>query len=366
MKMKRDNMKWAAMPIATLCLTLAAGCSSDDAAETPATTRPFTINASLGTDNANAGTRAGVIPDNNTDQTKEFFIWHEKDEFTTWMMTDEAGSNFNGTTYQFAIDDDKYTTPSNSASFECTTDFPTENVGYKMVGTYPTGIFSIQSHSSLPILKCSIKSTQVQAVAKSTSHLSNYMAMYAIATVGDGKTPTSLKFQHLTSLFRFTVTNNTASTCKITKIEVSSDTEVFGYGWALMFSGGEMEKEAIGLGHKLILGLGEETNGNYTGLELKANEPFNAYAVTGPSIDKFPLTGKILTFAITVTDTDGNNLRTYTRTLDANDIIGNNSGATTWEAGKRYWFDLDLNKMLNVKLNSVDNLPGWDNETEIK
>ncbi|MEG1660870.1 MAG: hypothetical protein RR304_09980, partial [Bacteroides sp.] len=94
--MTRNNMKWAAMPIAALCLTLA-GCSSDDAVETPtATPRPLTISASLGADNANAGTRAG-IDSGNTDVSKEVFIWHTGDTFAAWL-TNAAGTEFEAPT----------------------------------------------------------------------------------------------------------------------------------------------------------------------------------------------------------------------------------------------------------------------------
>lgn len=354
------------MPIAALCLTLAAGCSSDDAAETPAaTTRPFTINASLGTGNANAGTRAGVDSTKH-EVDKETFIWHEKDKFTTWMMTDAAGSNFNDITYKFAIKDYSDASPSGSASFECTTDdFPTENKEYKMVAVYPAdGIFVRHPEHSIPALQCKIAVDQAQAEANSPRHLAKNMAMYAIATVGNGDTPTSLTFHHLTSLFRFTVTNKSASTCKITKIEVSSGTDVFGSGWNLDFRGGTMAQEPFTSSQKLTLGLGTSiTGGNYSGFVLDTEKKFDGYLLTGPA--NVALTDQTLTFTLTVTDTDGQNERTYTSfALAANEIIKKNDNATTWEAGKRYWFNLTLDDQLNVKLNLVDNLPGWDNDTE--
>ena len=357
--MNRNNMKWAAMPIAALCLTLA-GCSSDEAVETPTDTpRPFTINASLGADNATPGTRAGIKP-GNTDESKEIFIWHTGDTFAAWLTkADESG--FETTKPVFTIDSnyDSDKDPFGSASFKCP-NFPADR-DYEIVAVYPTDKYTAMD----PYLQCEISTSLVQAEKNSTRHLATDMAMYATATVGVGAQSANLAFEHLTSLFRFTVKNENDSACIITQITVSSDKNVFGKKWFLGLDGRQIPRTAT---NSITLQFGKVEEGyDPTGLDLAAGKSFDGYALSGPSRsgDDYLLTDKTLTFTLTVKDKDGNEREYTSLALDADKIIAANNGATTWEAGKRYWFKLTLDDQLTVTLNPVTAMPGWNDEDHL-
>ena len=184
--------------------------------------------------------------------------------------------------------------------------------------------------------------------------------MYAIAEVTDGNNVPNLTFHHLSSLFRFTVTNNNSSACRISSISVknSSGNRIFGTHYTFHVTDWVNEKIDIknGTAGDMNASSIEQTLQDAAdatkGIELSGTgDSFDAYTITGPSAS---LTGEKLEFVIKVTDIDGTKERTYTSlALDASKIINNetnNNGATTWEMGKRYWFNLVLDD--NVVLES--------------
>lgn len=354
------------MPIATLCLTLAAGCSSDDAVETPtATTKPFTINASLGAGNAKVGSRA-TVDYGTVDQAKETFKWNASDKFTV-IAKDANGQNVpnndaSSIFHTFTIDENyKDNASSNSASFSCSTFQPSAGT-ISMFAYYPAdGAFTATNDNKEYTYSVA---TQTQTGAN-TDHLKQKMLMYATSSF-TSPAAASLTFKHLTAMLRFTVTNENSASCKVTAITVtSSANNVFGTSGKITPAADDYSQDpTIGTTAKAA-----SLTLNMSDYELAAagttndKTTVNGYMLTLPGD---ALTDQTLTFSLAVKDAEGNS-RTYTSfALAANDILNNenNTSDTTWKAGKRYWFNLTLDDKLTVTLNLVDKLPGWDNDTE--
>ncbi len=352
--MKRNNLKWA-LPLAALCL-LTTACSKDNETDpTDGKTRSLTISCGIGETDSKADTRAGVMP-NNPDESKEKFIWHKGDALRAFLIPEGSVNFDNGATF-FSIDknyDDAK--PSNAASFTCD-NFPTGS--YQMLATYRgSGVTFTPTENSGEL--SFILYTDPQKGKNDTRHLKYNMCMYAIAEVTDGNNVPNLTFHHLSSLFRFTVTNNNSSACRISSISVknSSGNRIFGTHYTFHVTDWVNEKIDIknGTAGDMNASSIEQTLQDAAdatkGIELSGTgDSFDAYTITGPSAS---LTGEKLEFVIKVTDIDGTKERTYTSlALDASKIINNetnNNGATTWEMGKRYWFNLVLDD--NVVLES--------------
>lgn len=368
--MKRNNLKWA-LPLAALCM-LTTACSKDNETDpTDGKTRSLTISCGIGETDSKADTRASVEP-NNPDVTKgEKFIWHKWDRFYGYLCSgdsedfidlDGVSGLTDSDTKDFSIDENyDDAKPSNVASFTCK-NFPSTG-SYRMLATYQFGgTYSFSPTGNPGELVFNISNGEKTQIGKNdTRHLAIDMCMYATAAVTDKNVP-NLTFHHLTSLFRFTVTNNNSSACRISSISVknSSGNRIFGTHYTFHvtdWNKGTIETTNSNANDvnasSIELKLQDATDAT-KGIELSGTgDSFDAYTITGPR-PSAPLTGEKLEFVITVTDTDGNNPRTYTSlALDANDIINNetnNNGATTWEMGKRYWFNLVLDD--NVVLES--------------
>lgn len=347
--MTRNNMKWAAMPIAALCLTLA-GCSSDHAVETPTDTRPFTISASLGADNANAGSRA-TVDYGIADQGKETFKWNVKDTFTAIAKNANGQNVMNDQSifHPFTIDKNYTDASSNSASFSCSTFQPSAGSISLFAYCPADGAFTATNEG----YTYSVSATQIQTGAN-TDHLKQKMLMYATSSF-TYPAAASITFKHLTAMLRFTVTNSNATACKVTAITVtSSASSVFG-------TEGKITPAADDYSQAPTIGTTVKAASltlNISDYALGANTTVEGYMFTLPGD---ALTDKTLTFTLTVKDADGNEREYIFKTLDANEIIKKNSGTTTWEAGKRYWFDLTLKDQLTVAVT----VGAWTDETEI-
>lgn len=365
--MKRNNLKWA-LPLAALCL-LTTACSKDNETEpTDGKTRSLTISCGIGETDSKADTRASVMP-NNPDESKEKFIWHKGDALRAFLIPEGSVDFDNGAT-SFSIDENyDNANPSNVASFSSS--FPTGS--YQMLATYRGSGVTFDKTSNSGELSFRFF-TDPQIGKNDTRHLKYNMCMYAIATVTDKNVP-SLTFHHLSSLFRFTVTNNNSSACRISSISVknSSGNRIFGTHYTFKVTNWENGTIDIKNGTagdmnaaSIEQTLQDPADAN-KGIELSGTgNSFDAYTIIGPNA---PLTGETLEFVIKVTDIDGTKERTYTSlALDADKIIEANKGATTWEMGKRYWFNLVLDSELTVSIAGVTPLPGWgteDGETEI-
>lgn len=364
--MKRNNLKWA-LPLAALCL-LTTACSKDNETDpTDGKTRSLTISCGIGETDSKADTRAGVKP-GNTDESKEEFIWHKDDALKVFLIPKDSDkfkddlANDGGLTANdavaFSIDQnyDDAKQSSNSASFTCNS-FPTGS--YKMLATYQYMAFQSFTPTENPgELEFNLNMGEKTQIGKNnTQHLRDNMCMYATAEVTDGNNVPHLTFRHLSSLFRFTVTNNNSSACRISSISVknSSGNRIFGTHYTFHVTdwvNGKIEttnSNADDVNAASIEQQLQESDTDTKGIKLSGTgDSFDAYTITGPSAS---LTGEKLEFVITVTDVDGTNERTYTSlSLDANKIIEKNGGVDTWEAGKRYWFNLVLDD--NVVLES--------------
>lgn len=352
------------MSIAALCL-LATACSEDNNEPTDATTRSLTIGCGIG--KTTPGTRASVTP-GNPNKLEENFIWHEGDAFDGWLIP-QGQSSYLPTSSTFAIDE-KYSdnTPSKSASFTCP-DFPTGSASYKMLATYPNYYYTKTGDEFTYSL-----SRPPQIGSNNTSHLSKDMAMYATTTVTSANSIPAMTFHHLSALLRFTVTNKNTSACRIKQISIVCEgrvSEVFGVKYSLKVD--DWEKGTITHSctkgtTSLVLATQNSATDN-GGIELSAagdtdkHDAFDAYVMTGPGTAELP--GQNLIFQIIATDTDGtSNERAYTSLVLNGDKI-HAEGSTTWEPGKRYWFNLVLDDALTVTLNGVTDMPGWGTDNEL-
>lgn len=365
-KMKRNNLKWA-LPMAALCL-LATACSKENSNEpTAPKTRELTINCGIGATAATPGTRAGVKP-GNTDKTKEYFIWHEKDAFNAYLIPG-GSSSYDATPQSFVIQNYSNGAPSKSASFKCDY-FPNNDNSYKMLAVYPKARFTRADD----VFTVTVPYTQTQIGKDNTNHLSKSMNMYAITEVPAGSQDPNLTFRHLTSLLRFTVTNKNAESCRISQITIAgvNTTEpIFGTKSSLEvlnWEDGTIKTTSIEATNVVDFNL-KTSSSDIKGILLSGtNAPdgsvVDVYATVGQG--KTALTGLSIDFRIIVGDADDNGQEYYySMKLAGDDIIAANDGATTWEPGKRYWFDLVVDNMLTVTLKKVTPITGWGDEDNL-
>ena len=404
----------------SLTLLMAAGlasCANDDLAPAqpnPDTDAPFalTLNCVVGGKSTNPADTRATVDYGKTEGNGEAFRWNADDAFNAYLTDDNVWVNTPDNNalapVRFNIDAKYADASSNSAPFSAT--FAVGGT-FRMLALYPaianafTQVKPASTNGGTPDGANSATSTDANTATfafavpatgqtqtgLTTAHLRDNMLMWGTtaqpvsvgpAPTGSTTAPTDadatgtapgFRFRHLTAMMRFTVKNKMAEGFRITAIRVKATGNIFGTEGTItqtatpwseaptVTSAADKAVDAISLATAA-------TDDATKGISLSAATSLGA--ADGGSLDAYlltlpgaALTGQKLVFTLTTTGPDGQNTRAYTSLeLDADRIITANDGATTLEAGKRYWFDLSLEDQLIVSSFTVT---PWADGTQI-
>ena len=354
----KNRLCWlAALPLAfTACQ------NQDMLPEEPQAGKAGAIVATIG---EQAQTRAQVQY-GNPDETKgELFMWNESDWLDLYDLQDDATVD---SSYGYLISNSyDENTPSNSATFDPRGSYPYTN-GHNMIAFKGRCTSKSISNSILTLNYLYVDDANTQKSSDTpghadVSHLKDYLPMYAIATVSNGAIP-SLSFRHLSSMFRYSLTNKTSSDVKIKKVTVTMTNKHFIMITDMTITEtGEVAITDKGMeDSSLTLNFKDASNHPYTTIAKDAT--YDGYTIFMP--DKNITFGVGETLSFTVTTTDGTTETTSNPiTLDASRIATANNGTQFFEMGKRYWFDLTIDADGKLKWTNAATPPAEDNFIEI-
>ena len=359
-----------------------ASCANDDIAEpqpnpNPNTSLTLTINCAL--DGKTVDSRASVDYGNTDETAGEIFHWNAGDSFYAYPL------NTNGDAWVKNADGNELAPVRFNIAAAYSEDHPAGNATftgtfaaagtYQMLALYPatsafTPAATAPANGSPATFAFTVPATEQTQSGPTTTHLKDNALMYATTTqpftVGTqadgaqaGNTSSGMTFRHLTTMMRFTVSNKSAAERRVTAIGITSTGKSFG-------TSGTLTQTAAPWGAAPVMTYTADKTVNAISLATRAADDatkgisfvpvatgsatdittFDAYLITLPGDE---LTGQTLAFTLTTTDANGQNPRTYTsRELSADLIIAANKGVKTFEAGMRYWFNLDLDEQLSI------------------
>ena len=170
--------------------------------------------------------------------------------------------------------------------------------------------------------------------------LSNYMYMYADASITDGTA--FLLFEHIPATFRFKITNKRPEPARINSVKVTVvDTEGVEQPVASQFVDVlAASDEDIELSYSTITYTEVTTNINAS---LATDEKYTAYALVLPLYGNAPLEGKKIRFTIDASNPDNEYLSFE---LDAETLANANHGEYNWVGGKSYTINMRLGDVL--------------------
>jgi len=176
---------------------------------------------------------------------------------------------------------------------------------------------------------------------RNINNLSKGVHMYSFNKFEDGIMP-DIRFKHLTSLFRFTITNSNSTSIKVQQVNIQSAKRFAYLNGEVRYNIDSEKMTFIPSGEYDLF------------LEMK-----NVILAPGESCDSFlpfipgmeDMSGNDLKFKLDVSNADGSNLRTYESKTLSTDLIIAKNGVNHFELGKRYWFNLSLNDA--VKINNI-------------
>ena len=170
--------------------------------------------------------------------------------------------------------------------------------------------------------------------------LSNYMYMYADASITDGTA--FLLFEHIPATFRFKITNKRPEPARINSVKVTVvDTEGVEQPVASQFVDVlAASDEDIELSYSTISYTEVTTNIN---TDLATDEKYTAYALVLPLFGNAPLEGKKIRFTIDASNPDNEYLSFE---LDAETLANANHGEYNWVGGKSYTINMRLGDVL--------------------
>ena len=177
--------------------------------------------------------------------------------------------------------------------------------------------------------------------------LSNYMYMYADASITDGTA--FLLFEHIPATFRFKITNKRPEPARINSVKVTVvDTEGVEQPVASQYVDVlAASDEDIELSYSTISYTEVTTNINAS---LATDEKYTAYALVLPMYGNAPLEGKKIRFTIDASNPDNEYLSFE---LDAETLANANHGEYNWVGGKSYTIRMSLNDVLTFEEISV-------------
>ena len=170
--------------------------------------------------------------------------------------------------------------------------------------------------------------------------LSNYMYMYADASITDGTA--FLLFEHIPATFRFKITNKRPEPARINSVKVTVvDTEGVEQPVASQYVDVlAASDEDIELSYSTISYTEVTTNINAS---LATDEKYTAYALVLPLFGNAPLEGKKIRFTIDASNPDNEYLSFE---LDAETLANANHGEYNWVGGKSYTINMRLSDVL--------------------
>ena len=187
--------------------------------------------------------------------------------------------------------------------------------------------------------------------------LSNYMYMYADASITDGTA--FLLFEHIPATFRFKITNKRPEPARINSVKVTVvDTEGVEQPVASQYVDVlAASDEDIELSYSTISYTEVTTN---IDTNLGTGEQFTAYALVLPLDGNAPLQGKKIRFTISASNPDNEYLSFE---LDAEKIYNANYGEYNWVGGKSYTINMSLKDAVMGLVLNTENLELALNET---
>ena len=185
--------------------------------------------------------------------------------------------------------------------------------------------------------------------------LSNYMYMYADASITDGTA--FLLFEHIPATFRFKITNKRPEPARINSVKVTVvDTEGVEQPVASQFVDVlAASDEDIVLSYPTSTYYTEVTTNINT--DLATDEKYTAYALVLPLYGNAPLEGKKIRFTIDASNPDNEYLSFE---LDAETLANANHGEYNWVGGKSYTINMRLGDVLYFDGVTVAD---WNKET---
>ena len=242
---------------------------------------------------------------------------------------------------------EKYDSPLSSGDYE----------DYRVVALTPlradndTYIYSLESRviANLPM-----PGTFEQNDDQEPDFLSNYMYMYADASITDGTA--FLLFEHIPATFRFKISNKRPEPARINSVKVTVvDTEGVEQPVASQYVDVlAASDEDIELSYSTISYTEVTTNINTS---LATDEKYTAYALVLPLYGNAPLEGKKICFTIDASNPDNEYLSFE---LDAETLANANHGEYNWVGGKSYTINMRLGDVLYFDgVTVVD----WNKET---
>lgn len=332
-------------------LSLVFTACHDDGADiaAPVPGDAYTIEAAI--DNG-PQTRAQVQYGTQDAAAGELFMWNDGDTFTLYDMTNPVPAE-GPQTYTFTISaayDETH--PTDKAVFTCSGEFIPES-GHRYLALYNLRFDQMSGSKA----QCKLVTTDLSGYTQlrtdhpgnaDLKHLQKGLMMYAFAdTDATGNLP-SLQFQHLTSIYRISLTNGTADGVLIHSINFLADS----YTTPLWGSQGEyrtlaflfdMDNRTVSDPDKttFFFGLGtifNDTPGQEEYTTIASGETYELYV---PCI---PVEGTHFAdqekMCIYIADGDKKS-STYAN-LPFTEFAAANNGVDHFERGKRYWFDLTI------------------------
>ena len=154
-------------------------------------------------------TRSGVIENNGNYADGEKFYWSNGDATTVLFRNPSMteATQYKKAEYVASVAGG---VQSNNCTFQATQPESLDNGTYTAYGLYPTSAWEVRA-DYYSFLETNIPTYQTQTQANST-HLGAYMLMKAQSDVTvDGSTPIKLTYNHLASVVRFVVWNNSGN-----------------------------------------------------------------------------------------------------------------------------------------------------------
>lgn len=301
---KINNKLW----LAAFALTLAACQNQDIEVSQPMenTAGTYTLHCIIG----NGAQNRAQIELGNGDIEQEYFKWNKEDSFTLYDLDTESTetSEFSITGYE---DDEK--------SLGASANFVGEGnweEGQSVAAIYPAQ--ANVANGKTVILSMPDGAMGSNSAEEQIAYMASRMFMYAKGTMNGVNT--SLNFQHLTAMARITYTNATTTEQTISSWKLSGDGTYFGQSIQLSLNNG-----------KASATFASETSLTFSELKVASGKTVDFYLLFFPG-NNFNEKG-----TLTLTLTSSENV--YSVTMDTDDIA-NSNGTTTFEAGKRYWFNV--------------------------
>lgn len=217
--------------------------------------------------------------------------------------------------------------------------------------------------SSSYAIELTMPATFTQSAANSLTHLSDYMYMYATATIKNGDA-TGLKFKHLTAPVRFRIHNWRPSEAKIYSVSMNvadTDNQSLASNTVSVGTNGATYTNS----HSYIT-VAAANDAYFPIAERTQKETIDFYAHVLPMSSSDGLKGKTIQFTIEANDivTGEEKVQYLTSELDHIDAeeFYKATGSYNWIAGDLYTFHIYLDDAIKgVTIESVS-IKDWENE----